>query len=93
LLEIYQEFWQEDGYRSQKDKEEYKKRGRAALKAFWHNYQTEKPPETLLLEKNFSFKIGGDIIRGAIDRVDRLADGTLEIIDYKTGKDKDRLEI
>jgi len=92
LLEIYQEFWQEDGYRSQKDKEDYKKRGRVALKAFWHNYQNEKPVETLLLEKNFSFKIGGDIIRGAIDRVDRLADGTLEIIDYKTGKDKTKLE-
>ena len=92
LLEIYQEFWQEDGYRSQKDKEEYKKRGEIALKAFWQNYQNEQPVETLLLEKNFSFKIGGDIIRGAIDRVDRLADGTLEIIDYKTGKDKVKLE-
>lgn len=92
LLEIYQEFWQEDGYRSQKDKEEYKKRGQTALKAFWHNYQSEKPVETLLLEKNFSFKIGGDIIRGAIDRVDRLMDGTLEIIDYKTGKDKVKLD-
>ena len=92
LFEIYEEFWQEDGYRSKEDREKYKQRGEEALRAFFKNYNEERPEETLLLEKNFSFKIAGEVIRGAIDRVDRLADGTLEIIDYKTGKDKTKLE-
>lgn len=92
LFDLYAEFWQDDGYRSKQDREAYKQRGREALMAFWQNYQENKAPETVLLEKSFSFKVGSDIIRGAIDRVDRLADGTLEIIDYKTGKDKDKLD-
>ena len=55
-------------------------------------WQQNPPTEILFLEKNFSFKIDTDIIRGTIDRVDRLSDGTLEIIDYKTGQGKDKLE-
>ena len=92
LLEIYEEFWQDDGYRSKKDREDYKKRGRKSLELFLEDYAKNKPEEVLLLEKNFSFRIANDIIRGAIDRVDRLSDGTLEIIDYKTGKVKEKLD-
>lgn len=91
LLEIYNEFWQDDGYRSKEDREEYRKKGKEALVSFYKNYQANTKPKIILLEKNFSFKLGSDIIRGAIDRVDELEDGTLEIIDYKTGKDKDKL--
>jgi RecB family exonuclease len=43
------------------------------------------------LEKKFTYKLGGKIIKGTIDRVDRLPDGTLEIIDYKTGTVKNAL--
>jgi len=50
------------------------------------------PKEIIFLEKRFSFKIDGDVIKGAIDRIDRLSDGTVEIIDYKTGKTKTKLD-
>jgi hypothetical protein len=42
----------------------------------------------ILLEHPFSTTIGGYEVTGRIDRVDALADGTLEIIDYKTGRTK-----
>lgn len=38
------------------------------------------------LEKDFEIDMNGVILRGKIDRIDQREDGTLLIIDYKTGK-------
>lgn len=92
LLDLYEEFWQTDGYPSKKDREDYKKKGLEAIDKFWTAYQANPPKEIMFLEKRFSFKVGGDIIKGAIDRIDKLPDGRLEIIDYKTGKTKTKLD-
>jgi DNA helicase-2/ATP-dependent DNA helicase PcrA len=92
LMEIYEEFWQTDGYQDKKEREDYKKKGIDALKKFWQSYNANPPKETMFLEKRFSFKIGGDVIKGAIDRIDKLTDGSLEIVDYKTGKTKTKLD-
>ena len=92
LFQIYDEFWQNDGYPSKENREEYRKRGLDVLEKFWNNYENNPPQEILYLEKKFSFKIGGDIIKGAIDRIDKLPDGSLEIVDYKTGQTKNKLE-
>ncbi len=92
LLEIYEEFWQADGYQDKKEREDYHKKGLDALHKFFLGYNADPPKEILFLEKRFSFKIAGDVIKGAIDRIDKHADGTLEIIDYKTGKTKTKLD-
>jgi len=92
LLEIYEEFWVADGYQNKKEREDYKKKGTEALIKFFKTYSENTPKEIFFLEKKFSFKIDGDIIKGAIDRIDKHADGTLEIIDYKTGKTKTKLD-
>lgn len=91
IIEIYKRRWQPDGYASLEERDNYYQKGLDILKKFLLNWQSEPQPEVLFLEKNFSFKVGGDIIKGAIDRIDRLADGTLEVIDYKTGNPKDKL--
>jgi DNA helicase-2/ATP-dependent DNA helicase PcrA len=44
-------------------------------------------------ERSFAFKLGPHLLRGRVDRVDRLADGRHELIDYKTGKPKTALEL
>lgn len=92
LLDIYESRWQEDGYASKEEREKYHQKGRDILKNFWRLWSDGEEPEVLFLEKNFTFKIGDGVIKGAIDRVDKLSDGTLEIIDYKTGNPKEKLE-
>lgn len=88
LLSLYEEFWQTDGYPDKKTRAEYFEKGKKALKDFWADYSANPPAEILFLEKKFSFKVGEDVIKGTIDRVDKRADGSLEIVDYKTGKNK-----
>ncbi len=37
-------------------------------------------------ERQFTFKLGPHLLRGRVDRVDRLPGGEYELIDYKTGR-------
>ena len=92
LLEIYERRWQPDGYNNKEERDNYYLKGKKILNSFFERLATEGQPDVLFLEKNFTFKIGEGVIKGAIDRVDRLTDGTLEIIDYKTGNPKEKLE-
>jgi DNA helicase-2/ATP-dependent DNA helicase PcrA len=43
-------------------------------------------PDVLHTEQEFEVEISGTKVRGRIDRIDRLEDGSVRIVDYKTGK-------
>jgi len=91
ILALYEKHWVGDGYDNKENREKYYQKGKTILNSFVDNLNNSGQPRVLLLEKDFVFKINGESIKGAIDRVDRLADGTLEILDYKTGNPKDGL--
>lgn len=91
LKKIYNQDFIVDGYLSKEIREKYFVKGWKSLEFFLKDYKLNKPHRLVFLEKKFSFKIGSDIIKGTIDRVDRLEDGSLEIIDYKTGNTKETL--
>ncbi len=91
LLEIYEKNWIDDWYNNKSEHDKYKKKGREALKKFFTDWQKDKViPE--YLEKGFNLKIEDYTIRGVIDRIDRHKDGSWEIIDYKTGKSKEKVD-
>lgn len=46
--------------------------------------------EVIATEHSFRFRMGGREIIGRIDRLDRLEDNVVRVIDYKTGAPKDR---
>lgn len=46
--------------------------------------------EVIATERTFSFQLAQREVKGRIDRIDRLEDGTVRVVDYKTGTPKDR---
>lgn len=87
LEKIFDESWIDDWYDSADNKKEYRDKGRKLLKQYYDTVKGQKI-RPLYLEKPFNLKIGGVTLRGAIDRVDELPDGTVQIVDYKTGTPK-----
>jgi DNA helicase II / ATP-dependent DNA helicase PcrA len=90
LNELLEKHWIPIGYTSPAHHEARKKRGQEILGNFFKtNSEAWVIPE--YLERPFTLKVpSGLSVSGRIDRIDRLSDGTLEIIDYKTGKLKDQ---
>lgn len=91
LHKFYKNNWKNDGYRSKKDREKYFEKGLSIINTLYDDMEREGWPKPAYIEKPFNIKIGGYIVKGAIDRVDYLDDGTVEILDYKTGAPKDKL--
>jgi DNA helicase-2/ATP-dependent DNA helicase PcrA len=90
LLKLYDQVWIEDWYRDTDQREEYYEKGKKILREF---YKTHEGQWTIpvSLEGWFKIKVGEYLLHGRIDRIDKLPDGTLEIIDYKTGKAKEKV--
>ena len=86
LIELYEQHWIDDWYLSNKQKEQYRADGEASLRSYYKHIQ-EHPVTPLFLERGFTVKIDDIVIRGRIDRIDKVKDG-VEIIDYKTGSPK-----
>jgi DNA helicase-2/ATP-dependent DNA helicase PcrA len=92
LLEIYETRWIDQGYESKDHRDARKERGREILTKFYDKFKNEIP-KIKFLEKGFKLKIGDFTLTGRIDRADEKADGTLEIIDYKTGATRDQKQV
>lgn len=91
LLKIYDSHWINEGYHSRNEREKYQKKGKEILNNFYDQLEADGWPQVMFIEKNFTLKIANYVFKGAIDRIDRQPDGSVQIIDYKTGKPKDKL--
>lgn len=79
--------------KTDKVKQDYYNDGRRFLISFFERVFPYDKSTTLYLEHQFSIKMGDDIVyRGIIDRIAKSEDGTMLIIDYKTGKVGDPLD-
>lgn len=93
LKRFYVEHWIPMGYVSADHCEARKKQGWEMLERF---YEAEAKDLRIpfLLEQPFTLKTpSGLTLSGRIDRIDRLPDGTYEVIDYKTGERKESLNL
>ncbi len=91
LMEMYKNSWQDDWYESKDQKERYRQKGKKMLNDWLSSQQAMKTPP-LFIEKPFTIKVDDAIVTGKIDRIDLLPDKSVAIIDYKTGRPKDKLD-
>ena len=92
LMHLFESSWRRSGFGDSNDDLQFRERALAALRRYWQLDQ-EREGEPLWFERPFSFKLGAHLLRGRVDRVDRLPDGGYELIDYKTGRSKSELEL
>jgi len=81
VLEWFSIFWDEAGFLSKSHERQRYETGRVALKKFYARAEQETLPK--FSEKEFKFKVGGDIIRGRFDAIFDDA-GAVRIVDFKT---------
>lgn len=87
LLARYESRWSDAGFVSAEEAHEHRRLGAQML----HEYVARQPPEgerpeTLLRERMLKMDRGFYLLRGRLDRLDQWPDGTLEIVDYKSGR-------
>ncbi len=85
LFALLDETWDPRGYESKEQESEYRHTAEAALRTYFDKF-CQVPPRHIETDYFFKVDISGGEYSGKIDRVDRHPDGTLELIDYKTGK-------
>jgi DNA helicase-2/ATP-dependent DNA helicase PcrA len=93
MMELFESCWRRGGFgdsdreRTLKGTSDLHIKARAAL-VLYHRRLEAHEAEPAWFERSFSFKLGPHHLRGRVDRVDKLADGAYELIDYKTSRPK-----
>jgi DNA helicase-2/ATP-dependent DNA helicase PcrA len=85
LLGLLEAGWRRSGFGPTDEERQLRVKAENALKRYHERFQADDA-EPMWFEKSFNFKIGAHTLRGRVDRVDRMADGRYELIDYKTGR-------
>jgi DNA helicase II / ATP-dependent DNA helicase PcrA len=92
LYEMYTKNWHPLGFMNEEHRQHQFGEGKKLLKIY---YETNKDStvKPIGLEKSFKLSVGGIKFYGRIDRIDKIPEGGVEIIDYKTGKTKTQKQV
>jgi len=88
VLAAYEENWIDAGFSSAEEMAEAFGEGKQILER--HVAATLARPseaKTLFVERQLRHDFGDFVLIGRLDRVDQYDDGTLEVVDYKSGRD------
>lgn len=88
MVVAVQEQWISAGYKDAEQEAQHKEAGEQIIQAYHEAHQERvlAQIETIATEKTITCDLGDFKLSGRVDRIDRHADGTLEIIDYKSGR-------
>jgi DNA helicase-2/ATP-dependent DNA helicase PcrA len=85
LMTLFEAGWRRGGFGDSNEERQLHDKGVTALERYQERFAGEEG-SPVWFERNFAFRIGPHLLRGRVDRVDRLPDGSYELIDYKTGR-------
>ncbi len=85
LLGLLDTGWRRGGFGDSEEERQLRGKAAVALTRYYERYQDEEG-RPVWFERQFTFKLGPHLLRGRVDRVDRLPSGEYELIDYKTGR-------
>ena len=84
MMRLLEAAWRRGGFADSDEERQLHEKARAAL-ARYHERLGSGEGEPRWFERSFNFRLGRHHVRGRVDRVDALAGGGYELIDYKTG--------
>jgi DNA helicase-2/ATP-dependent DNA helicase PcrA len=84
--------WRRAGFGDSEEERQLRGKAAASLERYHERFQSEDT-EPMWFERPFTFKLGPHLLRGRVDRVDRLPGGEYELIDYKTGRPKSQAQL
>jgi DNA helicase II / ATP-dependent DNA helicase PcrA len=87
LFGLLEAGWRRGGFGDSEEERQLRAKATAALTRYYERFQSQES-QPMWFERQFTFKLGPHLLRGRVDRVDRLPGGEYELIDYKTGRPK-----
>jgi superfamily I DNA/RNA helicase/RecB family exonuclease len=87
LLGLLDAGWRRGGFGDSEEERQLREKATTALTRYHERFRAEEA-EPVWFERPFAFRLGPHLLRGRVDRVDRLPGGGYELIDYKTGRPK-----
>ncbi|MBS1702381.1 MAG: PD-(D/E)XK nuclease family protein [Armatimonadetes bacterium] len=86
-LKVYEESWIDAGYASPEEMQEAYGEGREIVaNVIEEELKRDPGVKTVAVEKFLRADLGPFVLIGRVDRIDQHPDGTLEIVDYKSGR-------
>lgn len=84
LLELFDQEWVNEGFKNPQETMEAYEKGRKMLEAF-HAIDQTRTGEVIATEKVFDVEIEPGVhFKGTVDRLDKNADGSFNVVEYKT---------
>jgi DNA helicase II / ATP-dependent DNA helicase PcrA len=92
LLNLLEAGWRRGGFGDSEEERQFRAKATQALVRY-HDRARDDDAEPVWFERSFQFRIGPHLLRGRVDRVDKLPEGGYELIDYKTGRPKSAAQL
>lgn len=90
LVQLFEVELADVQFAADKEKQQATERGRALLRVYLAE-ESARGTRVEMTEKEFTVALAEDVtLTGKIDRIDRLPDGRVRVVDYKTGRMKTR---